>query len=109
MTEHFDVPGGGIEQSQQQLDSRRFARPVWAEQPEHFARPDLEIHVIHGFGFGPAPEVFEHFRESANDDDVFRRWRVGRRALWSFLFKGNHSREKFETTRFAAWPQASPH
>src|SRR5881396_1514728 len=107
MTKHFDVSPRGIEQPQQQLDGRRFARAVRAEQAEHLARPDLEIHVINGSCLGPAPEVFEHFRQPANDDDVFRRWRVVRRALWSFLFKGNHSREKFETTRFAARPQAS--
>src|SRR6266566_6618731 len=108
MTEHFDVSLRGIEQAQQQLDGRRFARAVRAEQAEHLARPDLEIHVIHGLGFGPAPEVFEDLRQPADDDDVFCRWRVAGRALWSFLFQGNHRREKIETTRFATWPQAAP-
>src|SRR6266436_4387555 len=104
MTEHLDVPLRGIEQSQQQLDGRRFARAVRAEQAEHFARPYLEIHVIHGLGFGPAPEVFEHFRQPANDDDVFRRrLRVAGWGLWSFLLKGNHKREESEMTRLAAW------
>src|SRR5205807_7662293 len=107
MTEHFDVSLGGIEQSQQQLDGRRFARAVRAEQAEHLARPDLEIHIIHRPGFGPAPEVFEHFRQPADDDDIFRRWRVAGCRLRSFLFQGNHSREKIKTTRFAASPQAS--
>src|SRR6266567_5821378 len=89
MTEHFGVSLRGIEQSQQQLDGRRFARAVRAEQAEHLAWPDLEIHVIHRPGFGPAPEVFEYFRQPANDDDVFRRRRVAGCGLGSFLFKSN--------------------
>src|SRR5437773_3877201 len=104
MTEHFDVSLGGIEQSQQQLDGRRFARAVRTEQAEHFPLSDLEIHVIHGLRFGPAPEVFEHLRQPANDDDVFRRWCVASGGLWNFLFNSNHTLEEMETTRFAGWP-----
>src|SRR6266581_3763242 len=91
MTEHFDVALRGIEQSQQQLDGRRFARAVRAEQAEHLAWPDLEIHIIHRPGFGPAPEVFEHFRQPANDDDIFRRWWVAGCGLWSFQDGGHKS------------------
>src|SRR6266568_839590 len=98
MPEHFNVARRGIEQAEQQLDGRRFARAVRAEQAEHLARPDLEIHVIDGLGFGPAPEVFEHFRESADGDDVFRRrLRVAGWGLWSFLLKCNHKREVWQT------------
>src|SRR6185503_15087912 len=104
MAEHFDVSRRGIKQSQQQFHSRRFTRAVRAKQAEHFPGPDLEIHVVHGLGFGPAPEVLEHFRQPANGDDVFRWWRrVAGCGLRSFLLKGNHSREELETSNFAAW------
>src|SRR6201999_2980516 len=29
------------------LDRRRFARPIWPQKTDNFARPDLEAHVFH--------------------------------------------------------------
>src|SRR5436190_14044049 len=91
MTEYFNVPLCGIKQSEQQFDGGGFARAVRSEQAEDFSRPHLEIHIVHRFGFGPAPEVLEYFRQPANDNDVILGWRVARCGLWTFLFQGNHT------------------
>jgi hypothetical protein len=55
------------------LDDRGFARAVGAQQPEDLVGPDLEIHVVHGPGLGPHPEVPKDLGQAHGlDDDLIR-------------------------------------
>ena len=90
MAEHFDMPFGRIQKTEQQLDRRGFARAVRSQQTEDFAAPDFEIDIVHGLRFGPAPEILEDFRQPAHDHDVLCRWRAASGRWRDLFFQGDH-------------------
>ena len=72
LAKNLDVTARRIEQTEQQLDGRGFARTVWAEQAEHFAAPHFKIYVVHRTRLVASPKILEHFRQPAHNDDIFR-------------------------------------
>src|ERR1051325_7432 len=90
MAEHFDVPPGRMQQSEQQLHRGGFAGAVRAQQPEHFAAPDLEGNIVHRARLGTAPEVLEDLGQAAHSDHDLRGYWIFDFQFSSWFDDGSH-------------------